>query len=124
MRAFGLWYGVILLMIFIGVSVMVPRSVGLQEDVISNFYGSFQNELFAKSLYELAAQCIKQKEKASCLEDGLDFEGFEGSYQISEKADVYDVEIIVLHKNPRNFHIMRYFTHKIIKKEGSNAKNP
>lgn len=115
MKSFVLWQ---VLVVFIGISgivIIVPKVLGMQVDATSNFYGSFQNELDAKSVYEIAKQCIKLYGFEKCKEDSVVLENSLGNYKIMKNNKDYLLEISIIHNNPRNLHKIRHFTKKKIK---------
>ncbi|MCE3037379.1 hypothetical protein LW135_05975 [Helicobacter sp. faydin-H20] len=116
MKAFVLWKTLIVLVALISVAFMIPKALSTQKDSMSNFYGSFQNELYAKSVYYIAKACLMRYDLKKCEEDSIDFQdGVLGSYRLQEENKNYIVEISIMHKNPRNLHIIRHFIRKSIK---------
>ncbi len=115
-RAYAMIYALFLLLALSGISGMVFGYFGRAIDGASNFYGSFQNELYAKSLYEIAKSCLKKYDFSQCQSDAIDFGDFKGSYTLIEQKDFYEVQMVILHLNPRNLHIIRHFVQKEIKK--------
>ncbi len=109
-------YALLVLLAVGFVSKISLRHFGLIEDASTHFYGSFQNALYAKTLYQVAKACLSRYEMQVC--DNQDFnEGiYKGGYELFDDKDSYRVEIWVLHQNPRNLHIIRSFLVKKIKK--------
>lgn len=115
-KAYAMIYALFLLLFLSSVSGFVLRYFGNDIDGASNFYGSFQNELYAKSLYHIAKSCLKTFTFTQCQNDVVDFENFKGAYWLIEEESFYRIQLVVWHTNPRNLHIIRYFVEKEIKK--------
>lgn len=109
-------YALFLLLAILFVSQISLRYFGTSLDSSSNFYGSLQNEFFAKSTYEIAKACLKKYDFDYCKEDAITFGDFQSSYEIFDEKDFYRIEIVLLHTNPRNLHIIRNLINKRIKK--------
>lgn len=92
------------------------RHFGLIEDASTHFYGSFQNALYAKALYDVAKACLSSYDFQTCHKQAFVDGIYRGAYELFEANDSYRVEIWVLHQNPRNLHIIRNFLTKKIKK--------
>lgn len=109
-------YALFVLLGLVSLSALALRYLGSDVDSSSNFYGSFQNELFARSVYDIAKSCLKSYDFARCESDSIDFGEFSASYTLTERASSYAIAIVVLHRNPRNLHIIRHFVEKEIPK--------
>ncbi|WP_104697107.1 MULTISPECIES: hypothetical protein [unclassified Helicobacter] len=124
MKAYGMVYALLLLLAVTFSSQIVLKYFGASLDVGSNFYGSLQNEIYMKNVYEIAKKCLEKYDFNLCWEDEMVFDHFSASYRLFEQEDSYKIEIVLLHKNPRNLHIIRSFTNKIIKKQDARFINP
>ncbi len=110
----------LLFLALIGLSSSLTfRSFGLSRDASSNFYGNFQNELLAKTAFEIAKYCLELKGAIACAKDNFKIENAQVHYTITEVGNFYDIEISVLHQNLRNLHTLRFVKRKKISKKGS-----
>ena len=117
-RAYGMIYALLFLL---GISVFTQMSLryfGTQADATSNFYGSFQNALYAKTIYQIASKCIQKYQNLESCQSNTFIRGiFSGDYQLTEYPTFYEINISILHQNPRNLHIIRNFYKKKIKRQ-------
>lgn len=109
-------YALLLLLVIVSSSQIILKYFGSSIDVGSNFYGSLQNEIYAQNIYEIAKKCLQKYDFEICQEDMINFDNFYATYKLFDQNDFYRVEIVVLHQNPRNLHIIRSFLNKNIKK--------
>ncbi len=117
MRGYGMIYALIVLLSVGFISQMSLHYLGGSEDSSTNFYGSFQNALYAKTLYEVAKKCLNRYDFNHCRKEEFMLEGYSGGYELFEEGvDSYRIEIWVLSQNPRNLHIIRNFLTKRIKR--------
>lgn len=110
-------YAIILLLGVGFVTKTTLRYFGMTEDANTHFYGSFQNALYAKTLYEVAKKCLSRYDFNHCQRQDFTDGIYSGGYEIFKLEQDYRIEIWVLHQNPRNLHIIRNFVAKKIKKE-------